>query len=152
MGKVRRYLNVRVTYVLGVSVSFDQEEYVGDMLRRYAECWNIFGTKPKKTPLPPDAQETMHSDYEPEKDSEEYGWWKSFPYRSFIGSLLYLSLNTRPDIAFAVGLLARLCVAPTYGACYCAAFLMSYLSGTAGEFILFSNPMHADWHAFVDAD
>jgi hypothetical protein len=74
LGKVRRYLNVRVTYELGVSVSFDQEEYVGDMLRRYAEHWNIFGAKPKKTPLPQDAQETMYSDYEPEKDSEEYGW------------------------------------------------------------------------------
>jgi hypothetical protein len=152
LGKIRRYLNVRVTYVLGKSLSLDQEEYVGDMLCRYAEFWNIFGAKPKKTPLPADAQELVHSTYEPEKESEEYGWWKSFPYRSFIGSLLYLSLNTRPDIAFAVGLLARLSMAPTYGACYCAAYLMSYLSGTVSECIHFSNPMLADWHAFVDAD
>jgi hypothetical protein len=152
LGKIRRYLNVRVTYVPGVSLSLDQEEYVGDILRRYAEFWNIFGAKPKKTPLPVDAQELILSTDVPEKDSAEYSWWKSFPYRSFIGSLLYLSLNTRPDIAFSVGLLARFCVDPSYGACYCASFLMSYLSGTAGEPICFVNPLYADWHAFVDAD
>lgn len=152
LGKIRRYLNVRITYERGVSLSLDQEEYVGDMLRRYAEFWNIFGKKPKKTPLPADAQEVIHSAFEPDTESVEYGWWKSFPYRSCIGSLLYLSLNTRPDIAFAVGLLARMCAAPSYGACYCVAFLLSYLSGTAGEFIFFSNPLLADWHAFVDAD
>jgi hypothetical protein len=152
LSKVRRYLNVRVTYELGVSLSLDQEEYVNDMLHRYAEFWNIFGVKPKKTPLPSDAQELLVSTDVPLEDSAEYSWWKSFPYRSFIGSLLYLSLNTRPDIAFAVGLLARFCVDPSYGACYCAAFLMSYLSGTADESISFLNPMFADWHAFVDAD
>ena len=75
---------------------------------------------------------------EPALDSPEYGWWKAFPFRSIIGAVLYLALNTRPDIAFAVGLLARLGNQPSYGACVyvacvCTCWLMSYLKNTAGE-------------------
>ena len=152
LGPLRRYLNVRVTYRLGHSLALDQEEYTEDILRRYAPHWNVLRGQVKKIPLPADAQEFMYSDYEPASNTDEFKWWKAFPFRSIIGALLYLSLNTRIDIAFAVGLLARVASAPTYGACYCAAHLLSYLSGTKSFCLLYSRPLFADLHAFVDAD
>ena len=38
-------------------------------------------------------------------------------------------MYTRPNIAYAVGVLARSGAAPTYNACYCTVHLLQYLSG-----------------------
>ena len=46
-----------------------------------------------------------------EKDEEILG--SEVPYLSAIGALMYLANTTRPDIAFAVNLLARYSSAPT---------------------------------------
>ena len=47
----------------------------------------------------------------PECDSEILG--PDVPYLSAIGALMYLSTHTRPDIAFAINLLARYSSCPT---------------------------------------
>ena len=43
----------------------------------------------------------------PETGSQEQTEMKKYPYRSILGSLLYISVITRPDIAFIVNSLAR---------------------------------------------
>jgi len=52
-------------------------------------------------------------------------------YQTMIGGLMYLSANTRPDIAYAVGRLARYASAPTTTHVALIKGIMRYLRGTA---------------------
>ena len=154
LGAVKKYLGIRITLSPERLLMLDQQEYAEEILRRFKDHWEpLFGhRKPKKTPLPAKAQQFVQVAIGPDMTETEKSWFESFPYRSIIGCLLYLSLNTRPDLAFAVGFLARASSKPTYGACYCAAWLLSYLSLTVEMGIEYTMAHLADWHAFVDAD
>jgi hypothetical protein len=152
LGPVTKYLGIRIDYRPGEHLRLDQAEYTEEILIRFKEHWKpVFGAKQKKTPLPSEAQ-IMLLEERADLNPKEAAWFQNFPYRSIIGCLLYLCLNTRPDIAFAVGFLARACNKPTYGACYCAAWLMSHLKRTYKMGVEYRLPNLVDWHAWVDAD
>ena len=71
-------------------------------------------------------------------------------YAELVGSLLYLSTTTRPDIAFAVGVLLRFMSCPEEDNMRAAKGVSRYLHGTTrlGMFYGGSEPLHG----FVDAD
>ena len=71
-----------------------------------------------------------------------------FPQRSLLGVLLYLSINTRPDNAYAVGLQSRFGSKPTVQTCHLMEYLKQYVRGTVLCGIRFSKHMHV----FTDAD
>ena len=60
-----------------------------------------------------------------------------FPYAECVGSLLYLSVCTRPDIAQAVGALARYMAGPTEAHWQAALGVVRYLAGTAEDGVTF---------------
>jgi hypothetical protein len=53
-------------------------------------------------------------------------------YRSIIGSMMYLASGTRPDISFAVNLLARFSGNPSEDHWVALDYLVGYLKGTTG--------------------
>ncbi len=61
-----------------------------------------------------------------------------FPYSQMVGSLMYLSVCTRPDISFAVGALARYMSCPTTTHSQAAKSVGRYLKGTANLGITYS--------------
>ena len=75
----------------------------------------------------------------------------NYPYRSLLGGLLYLSMNTRPDIAYAVGLLSRFGSKPTLTTCHLMTYLMQHVRGTVSKGIQFSGSMF-NMHIFTDVD
>eukprot|EP00171_Calliarthron_tuberculosum_P023718 IDg23718t1 len=58
-------------------------------------------------------------------------------YRSCIGSAMYLSVGTRPDISFAVSRLAQFVECPTQALWTAAKRILRYLSGTRTHGIIF---------------
>ena len=72
-------------------------------------------------------------------------------YRQLVGSLMHLSVTTRPDIAYAVGALARYMSAPTDVHWDTAKGVLRYLKGTADYGITFGQG-EFKLQGFCDAD
>jgi hypothetical protein len=77
----------------------------------------------------------------------------STPYANLIGSLMYLAVTTRPDIAYTVGALARFTSKPTTAAWQAAKTLLRYLSSTANLKLTYSgSSVHTTLGIYTDAD
>lgn len=97
-----------IHYILGIKVERDRENrtmlltqtaYIDRVLQRFGmtEC--------KPAPTPCTATPLIARAHENEEET-------SFPFREAIGSIMYAMTCTRPDIAFAVGAIARHVSAP----------------------------------------
>jgi hypothetical protein len=141
-------------------VLLHQKQFCEKICDKFRDLYFMFKT-PKQTPLPYDIMATLASGSMPlTSPNKFYEWWRSFPYLEVIGSILYLALNTRPDIMFAVCMLARYAREKTHGACLALAHLLSYLSGTTHYGINYTMPttestVFDDWidiYGMSDAD
>ena len=86
------------------------------------------------------------------KDSERVDPQK---YKSAVGSLLYLSTRTRPDIAYGVGLVARFASDPCKEHWVAVKIIFRYLKGTTNLGLLYSAGRPGDTETcvgFSDAD
>ena len=73
------------------------------------------------------------------------------PYAALVGSLLYLTVNTRPDLAFVVGVLSRFMSNPREPHWVAAKRVLRYLAGTT-DLGLYYNCDDSSLEAFSDAD
>ena len=87
-----------------------------------------------------------------EKATSEEGSIDQQLYQSAVGSLMYLSVSTRPDIAFAVGSLARFSTKPTKVHWTALKRVFRYLRGTINLGILYSQKGLQECVGFSDAD
>ena len=98
---------------------------------------------PNKTPC---AQLGLGSD--PHGSPMEDPW----NYASIVGMLLYLTTNTRPDIAFAVSQVARFTSSPRQSHAKAVKSILRYLKGTADKGMIIRPSKNLNIEAFVDAD
>ena len=77
-----------------------QEKYIERVLERF----NMKSAKPVSTPLASHLKLSKHMC--PTKKEEKEGMTK-VPYTSAVGSLMYVMVCTRPDIAHALGVVSR---------------------------------------------
>ena len=122
----------------------------------HRRCWTSLQTSPgllrrPESLLPCNASERI-ARVESELLEDDRVYLDNFPYRSLLSAYqLYLSKITRPDIAYAVGLLSRFGSKPTVHTCHLMVYLMQYVRGTVSCDIRFSESMF-DLHEFTDAD
>lgn len=73
------------------------------------------------------------------------------PYREAVGSLMYLTVVTRPDISFAVGQVSQFCEYPEQNHWEAVKRILSYLCGTPNHGIRFG-PGTDGLKGFTDSD
>ena len=103
-GKIRQILGLRVTQTeLGISI--DRETFIEKALKRFGmeDC------EPSKTPA--------EVKFKLKKANEQEHKIDETAYRSMVGSLLYLSKQTRPDITWITNQLPRHMQNPTSQHC-----------------------------------
>jgi hypothetical protein len=93
---------------LSTVILVHQSAYVQKILEKF----NMDKAYPFKTPMFIRALEKDSDPFQPRQEGEEV-LCSEYPYLSVIGALMYLANNTRPDIAFAINLLARFSATPT---------------------------------------
>jgi hypothetical protein len=121
------------TFFLGMDIIRDrtagtlklaQARNTADLLSKY----DMADAKPASTPASPSIKLTKAG--EPLDTT-------AFPYSALVGSLMYLSICTRPDISQAVGALARYMACPTTAHWTAAKTVLRYLAGTPNLGITF---------------
>lgn len=112
-------------------MTINQEKYIENVLEKF----NMKEFKPQSTPMVTRQVENK-SKRKKTEDPESEDTLKSkkikiVPFRGAIGSLMYLSNATRPDIAFAVNYLARKQLEPTESDWLDVKRVFRYLRGTS---------------------
>ena len=105
------------------TVSIHQQKYLDSILDKYLD--------PQLSQLatPADPKLVLSQTSSP-TTQEEKDTMKGIPYRELVGSLLWLSLGTRPDIAFAVSQIAKFNANPGPDHWQAAIRILRYLKGT----------------------
>ena len=80
--------------------------------QKVLERFGFHKAYPSKTPMIGRSLQQDKDPFRPKEEGEEI-LGPEFPYLSGVGALMYLVNCTRPDIAFAVNLLARYSSEPT---------------------------------------
>ena len=143
----------RTKYCLGLQVEHlpngilvHQEGYTTKVLKRFY----MDKSHPLSTPMVVRSLDVKKDPFRPRESDEEL-LGPEVPYLSAIGALMYLAGHTRPDISFAVNLLARYSSSPTRRHWNGVKHILRYLQGTQDMGLFFSNESKADLVGYADA-
>ncbi len=81
-------------------LSISQSQYVSNLIDEHG----LNDSKPVSTPLNPGTHLSTSMCLQNDAEASEMC---QYPYISIVGCLMYLAVTTRPDIAYAAGVLAR---------------------------------------------
>ncbi|KAJ9515051.1 hypothetical protein QJQ45_012571 [Haematococcus lacustris] len=125
LGQTRWFLGMQISRDRSQgTLQLDQQQYIKELLSTYS----MTEAHSKAVPMAPGTKLVKEGDA---LDTAHHS------YSALVGSLLYLSCCTRPDIAYAVGALARHMAAPTQQHWAAAKAVLSYLKGTASQGLVF---------------
>jgi hypothetical protein len=124
LGKTKFCLGLQLEHS-PAGILVHQSAYTQKVLERFG----FDKAYPSKTPMIGRSLQQDKDPFRPKEEGEEI-LGPEFPYLSAIGALMYLANCTRPDIAFAVNLLARFSSEPTNRHWKGIKDIFRYLQGT----------------------
>ena len=138
LGEARRFLGIEIERKAGC-LQINQSRFIQTILQRFdmQECNGVY------TPMETGQKLLLATDRDELVESSKY--------QSLIGSLMYLVVGTRPDIAFAVATLSKFNAKPTYNHFLAAKRILRYLQQTA-NFSLVYKHSKAQMNGYSDSD
>jgi hypothetical protein len=145
LGKTKFCLGLQLEHLPTVIFVY-QSAYIQKVLEKF----NMDKSYPNKTPMVVRSLEMETNQFRPQ-DEEEDILGPQVSYLSVIGALMYLANCTRPDIAFAVNLLARHSAAPTKRQWTEVKCILRYLNGTRDLGLFYKRSPNSDIIGYTDA-
>jgi len=140
IAEVKRCLGMEITKT---------EDYITisqrDHIRKLLEFSGLKAAKPRNTPMEPNTK------YVSSPENHSTGETFKAKYRKLIGSLLYISQNTRPDITYSVNYLSRFQNNPNEDHYVGVKRIIRYLSGTLDYGLLYGKNMNEELCGYTDA-
>lgn len=141
MGDLHHFVGVKVIQTPQTEeVWISQEAYAQRVLQKFG----MENAKPIDTPI--DASSKLV------KRTEDCEGFDQGQFQSAVGSLLYLSIMTRPDIMYAVSNVAKFCVNPSKQHWIGVRRIMHYLKGTLYLGLLYKKDGSNECAGYSDGD
>ena len=141
LGPLHHFLGVKVIQDhLTEIIWIGQPSYTEKMLQKFG----MYDSKPVSTPVNPDVKLVPSENPDDVCNQQKY--------QAVVGSLLYLSTKTRPDIAYAVSRVTRFCAKPTVEHWTAVKRILRYLKGTSNLGLLYREDTPAEITGYSDAD
>jgi hypothetical protein len=122
MGPARRFLAIELS-ITGMGFQLSQTYYIDTVLRR-------FGLQDCNTVATPLDKHSLAQLQNPSELSEILNPGKTRLYQSIVGSIMYIMLGTRPDLAFTISVLSKFVTSPRAAHLTAAKRVLRYLKGT----------------------
>jgi hypothetical protein len=135
-------------YILGIEVTRNREQrtialgqpkYIDDIINRF----DLNNAHTVNTPMDLNIRLFTDKNEKPVNQKE---------YQSIVGSLMYLMIGTRPDIAFAVSKLSQFLINPSTSHRTAAIRVLRYVKHTKQLKLTYGHAQQAHLHGYCDAD
>ena len=126
------------------TISLSQRAYLESIIRRF----NFDELRPVSTPMEPYLK--LSASQSP-TTAQDFAAMRDIPYRESIGSLMYASLGTRPDITYAVSRLSKFLDKPGMAHWDASRRVFRYLKGTLDLWLTYGE-REENLTGWVDAD
>src|SRR6266704_2579533 len=141
LGPVSEYLGMKILRDRHrKTITIDQIDYAAKIVKRFGQE----NCKTVTTPLP--------GGYKPQSFDGKATAENISKYQSIIGSLLYLTLGTRPDIAYAVILMSQFMTNPSDEHINKSLYIIKYVNSTLKASMTYNGLNREGLIAYADAD
>lgn len=146
LGKLHWILGIEVKRIWERrTIHLSQHLYINSMLRRYG----LQDLKPVSLPM--ETSIRLTSAQSP-TTTQEITYMHNIPYQEAVGSLMYTSLGTHPDITYAVQTISQFSKSPGQAHWEAVKQIFCYLKGTKDFWLLYGGADQKDLKGYADAD